>query len=80
MSTITTESGLQYEELTEGTGAEATEAAGNFLLSENQLSSFKRLLRAEKFPYFEVLLKVASVRGTPLTAAIEAYRSYPNLH
>jgi hypothetical protein len=66
--------------LIEGTGAEATEAAGNFLLSENQLSSFKRLLRAEKFPYFEVLLKVASVRGTPLTAAIEAYRSYPNLH
>ncbi len=66
--------------LIEGTGAEATEAAGNFLLSEGQLSNFKTILRAAGFPYFEVLLKVSSVQGTPLTATIEAYRAYPNLH
>lgn len=66
--------------LIEGTGAEATEGAGDFLLSEDQLSNFKKMLHVNKFPYFEVLLKVSSVRGTPLTATIEAYRAYPNLH
>jgi hypothetical protein len=66
--------------LIEGTNAEATEAAGDFLLSEDQLSGFKKTLHAERFPYFEVLLKVSSVPGTPLTASVEAYRAYPNLH
>lgn len=66
--------------LIEGTGAEATEAAGNFLLSENQLSNFKKTLHVENLPYFEVLLKVSSVQGTPLTATVEAYRAYPNLN
>lgn len=66
--------------LIEGTDAEATEAAGDFLLSADQLSSFKKMLHVEKFPYFEVLLKVSSVPGTPLTASVEAYRTYPNLH
>jgi hypothetical protein len=61
----------------EGTGAEATEAAGNFLLSEDQLYGFRKALRVDNFPYFEVLLKVSSVQGTPLTATIEAYRAYP---
>jgi len=65
--------------LIEGTRAEATEAAGNFLFSENQLSNFKRTLHASRFPYFEALLKVSSVQGTPLTASVEAYRAYPNL-
>lgn len=66
--------------LIEGTGAEATEAAGNFLLSESQLSSFKKTLHVEHLPYFEVLLKVSSVQGTPLTSTVEAYRASPNLH
>jgi hypothetical protein len=66
--------------LIEGTGAEATEAAGNFLLSESQLSNLKKTFKADKFPYFEVLLKVTSVEGTPLTATVEAYRTYPTLH
>jgi hypothetical protein len=65
--------------LIEGTDAEATEAAGDFLLSEEQLSSFARVLHVAKFPYFEVLLKVSSVPGTPLTASVEAYRTYPAL-
>jgi hypothetical protein len=64
----------------EGTGAEATEGAGDFLLSDDQLSNFKKMMHVDKFPYFEVLLKVSSVRGTPLTATIVAYRAYPNLH
>jgi hypothetical protein len=66
--------------LMEGTGAEATEAGGDFLLSEDQLSNFMRTLRFTKLPYFEVLLRVSSVRGTPLTASIEAHREYSNLH
>jgi hypothetical protein len=65
--------------LIEGTNAEATEAAGDFLLSEEQLSAFRKLLHGDRFPYFEVLLKVSSVPGTPLTATVEAYRAYPNL-
>ena len=65
--------------LIEGTDAEASEAAGDFLMSDDQLSSFKRLLHVKKFPYFEVLLKVSSVPGTPLSASIEAYRTYPAL-
>jgi len=65
--------------LIEGTDAEASEAAGDFLMSDEQLSSFKKLMRVDKFPYFEVLLKVSSVPGTPLTASVEAFRTYPNL-
>jgi hypothetical protein len=66
--------------LIEGTNAEASEAAGDFLLSEDALSGFKKMLHRQKLPYFEVLLKVSSVRSTPLTATIEAYRIYPDLH
>jgi hypothetical protein len=66
--------------LIEGTDAEATEAAGDFLMSDDQLAGFKKVLHVAKFPYFEVLLKVSSVPGTPLTASVEAYRTYPALH
>lgn len=62
--------------LIEGTNAEATEAAGDFLLSEDQLSGFKKILGVADFPYFQVLLKVSAVRGSPLSASIEAYRTY----
>ena len=63
--------------LIEGTNAEATEAASDFLLSEDQLSSFKKMLHVSDLPYFQVLLKVSAVRGTPLSASVEAYRIYP---
>lgn len=66
--------------LIEGTNAEASEAAGDFLLSEDQLSSFKKKLHADTLPFFQVLLKVSAVRGTPLTATVVAYRVSPNLH
>lgn len=66
--------------LIEGTTSESTEAAGDFLLSESQLSSFEKTLHVTKLPYFEVLLKTSQVRGTPISASIVAYRTYPNLH
>ena len=66
--------------LIEGTGSEATEAAGDFLLSEDQLSNFQKMLHVTKLPYFEVLLKASQVKGTPLSTTLVAYRTYPNLH
>jgi len=63
----------------EGTTSESTEAAGDFLLSEDQLSNFKRMLHVDSLPYFNVLLKTSLVRGTPISANIIAYRAYPNL-
>jgi hypothetical protein len=65
--------------LIEGTSSEATEAGGQFLLSEDQLSNFQRTLHTTKLPYFEVLLKTTQVRNTPINATIVAYRTYPNL-
>jgi hypothetical protein len=62
--------------LIEGTDAEATEAAGDFLLSGEKLAAFKRTLHVDHLPYFEVLLRVSSVPGTPLTTSVEAYRAY----
>jgi hypothetical protein len=66
--------------LLDGTGAESVEADGDFLLSESRLLSFQKLLHVNKLPYFEVLLRINLVRGTPLDSTIIAYRAYPNLH
>jgi hypothetical protein len=65
--------------LIQGTNQEATEACGDFLLSEGQLTNLQKLLHLTTIPYFEVLLKTSQVKDTPLTASIEAYRAYPNL-
>lgn len=62
--------------LIEGTNAEASEAAGDFLLSEDHLSNFKKMLHVATLPYFQVLLKVSAVRGTPLNATVVAYRIF----
>ena len=64
----------------DGTGAESVEADGDFLLSERRLSNFQKLLHVDKLPYFEVLLRINLVRGTPLDSTIVGYRTYPNLH
>jgi hypothetical protein len=64
----------------EGTTVEATEAGGDFLLSEDQLSGFQKILHVDKLPYFEMLLKTSQVKGTPFVATIQAYRTYPNQH
>jgi hypothetical protein len=65
--------------LIQGTDAEATEAAGDFLLSGDNLAAFKKMLKVNRIPYFEVLLRVSSVPGTPLTSSIEAFRNYDGL-
>jgi|SRR5581483_2209864 len=65
--------------LIQGTDAEATEAAGDFLLSGDKLAAFKKMLKVNRIPYFEVLLRVSSVPGTPLTSSIEAFRNYDSL-
>jgi hypothetical protein len=64
----------------DGTGAESVEADADFLLSESQLSNFQKQLHVDKLPYFEALLRISIVRGTPLDSAMVAYRTYPNLH
>jgi hypothetical protein len=66
--------------LIEGTGSEATEAAGDFVLSEDQLSNFQKMLHVTKLPYFAVLLKASQVKGTPISTTLVAYRTYPNMH
>ncbi len=66
--------------LLEGTSSEATEAAGDFVLSPDEFGAFRNMLHTAQLPYFEVLLKTSQVRGTPLTVTIEAYRTYPGLH
>ncbi|MGH9342860.1 MAG: hypothetical protein ACRD19_03745, partial [Terriglobia bacterium] len=62
-----------------GTSAESTEAGGDFLLSEEQLSGFQKKLHVAKLPYFEVLLKTSEATDTPFATAIAAYRTYPGL-
>jgi hypothetical protein len=64
----------------EGTGSEATEGAGEFLTSEEQMARFRKLLRVDKLPYFELVLQTTLVNGTPMDGSIVAYRTYPNLH
>jgi hypothetical protein len=66
--------------LIEGSSSEATEAGGDFLLSDDKLASFEKRLNVNKLPYFEVLLKTSEVRGTPITATVEAYRVYSGQH
>lgn len=65
--------------LIEGSSAEATEAASDFLLSQEQLSLLLEKMRRRNFPAFELLLKTSQVKGTPLTATVAAYRIHDEL-
>ncbi len=60
----------------EGTNAEATNAAGDFVTSEDPLQGFLKRLPGKKIPYFEVLLKTTRISGTPFHADVIAYRTY----
>jgi hypothetical protein len=60
-----------------GTTSAATQAAANFLTSEESLRGLQNKLHVSKLPYFEVLLKTTRLIGTPLSAEIVAYRTYP---
>ncbi len=60
-----------------GTTSEATEAAGNFLTSEESLQRFEDRMHVHRLPYFELLLKTTKLVGTPLDAEVIAYRTFP---
>jgi hypothetical protein len=63
-----------------GTDSDATDAAADFLTSEEQLAKFRNAIHADRFPYFEVLLKTSRLSGTSFNAEMVAYRTYPELH
>jgi hypothetical protein len=63
-----------------GTDSDATAAGAAFLTSESQLAKFRNALHVDRFPPFEVLLKVSRVSGAVLDSALIAYRAYPETH
>jgi hypothetical protein len=63
-----------------GTDSDATEAAAEFLISEQQMERLQKLFHSDHFPYFEVLLKTSRLSGTSFNAEIVAYRTHPELH
>jgi hypothetical protein len=62
-----------------GTDSDATGAAAAFLTSEDQMEMLRKTLHADRFPYFEVLLKTSRLSGTFFNAELLAYRAYSNL-
>ena len=62
-----------------GTDSDATDAAAEFLTSEEQLEKFQNTLHVKNLPYFEILLKTSRLSGTSLNAEPIAYRTYPGL-
>lgn len=60
--------------LIQGTSSEAVDAAGDFILSEEQLERFYESQGKNKLEYFEVLLKTSQMRGTPLHVEVIATR------
>lgn len=59
-----------------GTDSQATDAAGEFLTSEASLERLFKKFPSKGLPYFEVLLKIARLSGTPMTEEIVTYRTY----
>lgn len=60
----------------EGTNSEATNAAGDFITSEQAMQNFLGKLPGGKFTYFELLLRTTRVAGTPMQAEIVAFRAH----
>lgn len=60
-----------------GTNSIATEAAGDFLTSEDSMHHFADRLHVQKLPYFELLLKTTRLQGAPITSDIVAFRTFP---
>jgi hypothetical protein len=58
----------------EGTNSQATNAAGEFITSEEAMESFREKFPEKQFTYFEVLLKTTRLNDTPFKAEIVAYR------
>lgn len=61
-----------------GTDSDTTNAAAEFLTSENSLSKFRNMLKVKKFPHFEVLLKTSRVSNASLNTEVIAYRIHPD--
>jgi hypothetical protein len=59
-----------------GTDSQATEAAAEFVTSEDLLEKLFKKFPSKQLPYFSVLLKTARLSGTPLTEDIVAYKTY----
>lgn len=66
--------------LIEGSSSEATEACGDFIVSKEQLPNLARIMNSSEPSFFEILLRVSHVTGTPITATIVAYRLHPEWH
>src|SRR5260370_35380347 len=58
-----------------GTTAEATEAASDFITSEDSLEKLKNQLHLDALKQFEILLKTTKLDNTPLSAEIIAARN-----
>jgi hypothetical protein len=61
-----------------GTDSQATDAAGEFITSEQSLAGFLKRIHAntKQIPHFEVLLRNTRLSGTSFNAEILAYRTY----
>lgn len=57
-----------------GTDSQATEAAGDFITSEEDLERLQKLFKRSSFPSFQVLLRVSRSNGTPLRAEVISSR------
>ena len=62
--------------LIEGTTAEATEAAGEFITSEARLRQLQSLMHVQHLGHFEVLLRTTRLASTPLSAEIVGFRQH----
>jgi hypothetical protein len=60
----------------EGTNSQATDAAGEFVTSEESMESFRNRIATRRFTYFEILLKTTRLNNTPFKAEIITYRVY----
>jgi hypothetical protein len=59
-----------------GSDSDATDAAAEFLTSEEKMEAFRNALHAKTVPYFEILLKTSRLSGTSFSAEMLAYRTY----
>lgn len=60
----------------EGTNSQATDAAGEFVTSEESMENFRNRIPKKQFSYFEILLKTTRLNNTPFKAEIITYRLY----
>ena len=60
-----------------GTDSDATDAAAEFLTSEDNMEKLQTALGSKRVPYFEVLLKTSRLSGTSFSSEMLATRVYP---